>query len=329
MNILITGGAGFIGSHLAAYHLAKRDEVHIVDDLSTGQISNIGALFQNPNFQFQEANILTWDSLKAEVRWSDRIYHMAAIVGVKKVLEDPRAVMATNIAGTERVFRSVAEVNPMSQVVVASSSEVYGFNTKPAFEEADDIVLRSAGRLRWCYAVTKLSDEYLAYAFMKKSNIKVVIARLFNAVGPRQSGKYGMVFPNFIKQAMEGRRVTVFGDGTQTRSFCNVADTVRALDLLASNPAANGEIVNVGSDQEISIGDLAKRIIEHSGTQAIIENISYEEAYGLEFEDITHRRPVLKKLEALTGFRPQWTLDETIDQLIALSKDKNLIKLKQ
>lgn len=329
MNIFITGGAGFIGSHLAAYHLAKGDEVHVVDDLSTGQISNIEALFENPKFQFQEANILTWDGLKAEACWSDRIYHMAAIVGVKKVLEDPRAVMATNIAGTERVFRSVAEVNPMSQVVVASSSEVYGFNTKPAFEETDDIILRSAGRLRWCYAVTKLSDEFLAYAFMKKSNIKVVIARLFNAVGPNQTGKYGMVFPNFIKQALEGRRVTVFGDGNQTRSFCNVADTVCALDLLASTPAANGEIVNVGNDEEISITDLAKRIIERSGKQAAIEYISYEEAYGLEFEDITHRRPVLKKLDKLTGFKPQWTLDATIDQLIALSDHENVNELKR
>lgn len=322
MKILITGGAGFIGSHIAAHHLAKGDEVHVVDDLSTGQIGNIEVLFRDSKFQFQEANILTWDGLKNEARWANRIYHMAAIVGVKKVLEDPRAVMATNIAGTERVFRAVAEVNPLCQIVVASSSEVYGFNTKAQFEETDDIVLRSAGRLRWCYAVTKLADEFLAYSFLKKSNIKVVIARLFNTVGPHQTGKYGMVFPSFIKQASHGKKVTVYGDGTQTRSFCNVEDTVTSLDLLASSPAANGEIVNVGNDQEISIGDLAKLIIERSGNQSDIEFISYEDAYGLDFEDITHRRPVIDKLKTLTGFTPRWSLNETIDQLIELERPK-------
>ncbi len=320
MNILITGGAGFIGSHLAHYHLAKGDAVHVVDDLSTGQITNIAPLFNNPNFQFVEANIVTWDGLKEAARWSNRIYHMAAIVGVKKVLEDPRAVMATNMAGTERVFRAVAEVNPMSQVIVASSSEVYGFNAKSAFVETDDIVLRSAGRLRWCYAITKLADEFLAYSFFKKSHIKVVIARLFNTVGPHQTGKYGMVFPNFIGQAVHGEAVTVFGDGTQTRSFCNVEDTVKALDLLALTPAANGEIVNVGNDHEISIGDLAKLIIQRSGGTSDIEYIAYEAAYGLDFEDITHRRPVIQKLQTLTGFKPQWSLNDTIDQLIALER---------
>ena len=324
MNILITGGAGFIGSHLVAYHLAKGDTVHVVDDLSTGQVSNISAHFQDPHFQFDEANILTWDGLKEAARWSNRIYHMAAIVGVKKVLEDPRAVMATNMAGTERVFRAAAEVNPMTQIIVASSSEVYGFNTKPAFVETDDIVLRSAGRLRWCYAVTKLADEFLAYSFLKKSHIKVVIVRLFNTVGPHQTGKYGMVFPNFIRQAVHGEKVTVYGDGSQTRSFCNVDDTVRALDMLASTPAANGEIVNVGNDDEISIGDLAKLIIERSGSTSGIEYIGYEAAYGLEFEDITHRRPVIQKLQGLTGFKPRWSLYDTIDQLIALERTTGL-----
>lgn len=316
MNVLITGGAGFIGSHLAKYHLEKGDFVHVVDDLSTGVIANISDLFKNPQFQFQEANILIWDGLKEAARWSDRIYHMAAIVGVKKVLEDPRAVMASNISATERVFRAVAEVNPMSQVIVASSSEVYGFNTNASFSENDDVVFRSAGRLRWCYAVTKLADEYLAYSFMKKSNIRVVIARLFNTIGLHQTGKYGMVVPNFIQQAVHGELVTVFGEGSQTRSFCDVRDTVEALNRLASSPLANGEIVNVGNDYEISISDLAQRIIDRSKSSSKITYLSYEMAYGVEFEDITHRRPVLEKLFRLTGFSPQWTLDATIDQLI-------------
>jgi UDP-glucose 4-epimerase len=320
VNIVITGGAGFIGSNLAAYHLAKGDHVYVIDNMSTGSVENIVSLFVNPNFRFHEADILLWDGLDDSIRWANRIYHLAAIVGVKKVLEDPRAVMAANIAGTERVFRAVAAVNPAAQVIVASSSEVYGFNSKAQFSETDDVVFRSGGRLRWCYAVTKLSDEYLAYSFMKRSGIKVVIARLFNTIGPHQIGRYGMVVPRFIDEAINDLPISVYGGGQQTRSFCDVRDTIVALDLLASEPRANGEIVNVGNDREISIQGLAEMVIERSNSESSIHHISYEDAYGIDFEDISHRRPDITKLKALTGFSPKWSLEESLDALITLAK---------
>ena len=320
MNILITGGAGFIGSNLAAYHLDKGDKVFVIDDMSTGCIQNIAPLFSNPNFKFEEADILLWNKLKVPVRWSDRIYHLAAIVGVKKVLEDPRAVMAVNIAGTERVFRTVAAVKPTTQVIVASSSEVYGFSAKDSFSETDDVMLPSGGRLRWGYAITKLADEYLAYAFMKKSGVNVVIVRLFNTIGPNQTGKYGMVVPSFVKQAVHNSPVLVFGGGEQTRSFCDVRDTVLALDLLASNPNSNGEVVNLGNDREISIQGLAELVIVRANSQSNITHVSYRDAYGMDFEDITHRKPNLEKLKRLTGFIPKWSLEASLDALIDIAR---------
>ncbi len=320
MHVLVTGGAGFIGSHLVAYHLERGDRVSIVDNLSTGSIKNIEPFLHNPAFQFYKADILLWDRLKEVVSQVERIYHMAAIVGVKKVLEDPRAVMATNIAATERVFRAVAEVRPDAQVTIASSSEVYGFNTKGGFSETDDIVLRSGARLRWCYAVTKLADEFLAYSFMYKSGINVVIARLFNTIGPRQRGKYGMVVPTFVRQAVNNQPLTIYGDGLQTRSFCDVRDTVVALELLASSPAANGEIVNVGNDQEISILALAALVSKRAGSSSPFVFLSCKEAYGMEIDEITHRRPILDKLHELTGFEPKWLLLDTLDNLISLER---------
>ena len=322
MHILITGGAGFIGSNLAAYHLKKGDTVHVVDDLSTGSLENIRSLLAHPGFTFSQANILIWDAIHDAVRGTDRIYHLAAIVGVKKVLEDPRAVMAVNIAATERLFRAVDAVRPQTKLLIASSSEVYGFNVNQVFKETDDVVLRSGGRLRWCYAITKLSDEYLAYAFLKKSNISVSIVRLFNTIGQHQTGRYGMVVPNFIHQAVHNLPITIYGEGTQTRSFCDVRDTIVAFDLLLSTPGANGEIVNVGNDHEISITELAKLIVKRSGSQSELQYQTYQEAYGLEFEDITHRRPDLDKLRNLTGFKNQWTLEQAIDLLIEQERMK-------
>lgn len=320
MHVLVTGGAGFIGSHLASYHLDRGDSVTVVDDLSTGSLNNLVPMLKNPAFLFHEADILVWEGLKHAVSRADRIYHMAAIVGVKKVLEDPRAVMATNVAATERLFRAVADVRPDAHVTIASSSEVYGFNPKGSFSETDDIVLRSGGRLRWCYAVTKLADEFIAYSFMYKSRINVVIARLFNTIGPRQTGKYGMVVPNFVRQAVNNVPLTIYGDGTQTRSFCDVRDTVVALDLLASTPSANGEIVNVGNDAEISILDLANLIVQRAGSSSSRQFLSYVEAYGMDIDEISHRRPILGKLHALTGFEPKWDLRKTLDNLIALER---------
>jgi UDP-glucose 4-epimerase len=316
MHVLITGGAGFIGSHLAARHLANGDHVYVVDNLSTGSLANIEPFRGHPGFRFDQADILHWGSLDKAVAWADRIYHMAAVVGVKKVLEDPVAVMATNMTGTEKLLRAIHNGGWNPQVIIASTSEVYGFNEKDSFAETDNIVLPSAGRLRWAYAVTKLADEFLAFSYARKYGLNIVVVRLFNTIGPNQVGHYGMVVPSFVKQAVRNQALTVYGEGQQTRSFCDVRDTVVALDRLAGCPEAWGEVVNVGNDEEISIRDLAELIVQRSNSSSPLSFISYKDAYGEEFEDVTHRRPVLNKLRALTGFTPEWTLNETLDDLI-------------
>ena len=316
MHVLITGGAGFIGSHLAARHLENGDHVYVVDNLSTGSLANIEPFRGHPGFRFDEADILHWNGLDKAVAWADRIYHMAAVVGVKKVLEDPVAVMATNMTGTEKLLRAIHNGGWNPQVIIASTSEVYGFNEKDSFAETDHIVLPSAGRLRWAYAVTKLADEFLAFSYARKYGLNIVVVRLFNTIGPNQVGHYGMVVPSFVAQAVRNEPLTVYGEGLQTRSFCDVRDTVVALDRLAGCPEAWGEVVNVGNDEEISIRDLAQIVVQRANSSSPLHFISYKDAYGEEFEDVTHRRPVLNKLRALTGFTPEWTLNETLDDLI-------------
>jgi len=324
MHVLITGGAGFIGSHLAERHLAKGDQVYVVDNLSTGSLANIDPFRGNPAFRFAEADILHWNGLDKAVAWADRVYHMAAVVGVKKVLQDPVAVMATNMTGTERILRAIHLGGWNPQVIIASTSEVYGFNEKDSFAETDNIVLPSAGRLRWAYAVTKLADEFLAFSYARKYGLNIVVVRLFNTIGPNQVGHYGMVVPGFVRQAVSNEPLTVYGEGRQTRSFCDVRDTVVALDRLAGCPEAWGEVVNVGNDQEISIRDLADLIVQRTRSASRLQFISYKDAYGEEFEDVMHRRPVLNKLRALTGFEPEWTLSETLDDLTERERAKNL-----
>ena len=316
MHVLITGGAGFIGSHLAERHLANGDQVYVVDNLSTGSLANLDPFRGNTAFRSTQADILHWNGLDKAVAWADRIYHMAAVVGVKKVLEDPVAVMATNMSGTERILRAIHHGGWNPQVIIASTSEVYGFNTNDCFAETDYIVLPSAGRLRWAYAVTKLADEFLAFSYARKYGLNIVVARLFNTIGPNQVGHYGMVVPSFVRQAVNNEPITVYGEGNQTRSFCDVRDTVVALDRLAACPEAWGEVVNVGNDQEISIRGLAELVVKRARSSSPLQFISYQDAYGEEFEDVTHRRPMLNKLRALTGFTPEWTLNETLDDLI-------------
>ena len=324
MHVLITGGAGFIGSHLAEHHLAGGDQVYVVDNLSTGSLANLEPFRSNPAFRFAEADILHWNGLDKAVAWADRIYHMAAVVGVKKVLEDPVAVMATNMTGTERILRAIHSGGWNPQVIIASTSEVYGFNPNRSFAETDLVVLPSAGRLRWAYAVTKLADEFLAFSYARKYGLNIVVVRLFNTIGPNQVGHYGMVVPTFVKQAVCNESLTVYGEGEQTRSFCDVRDTVVALDHLAGCPEAWGEVVNVGNDQEISIRALAALIVQRAQSASSLRFISYKDAYGEEFEDVTHRRPELNKLRALTGFAPEWTLSDTLDDLIERECAKNL-----
>lgn len=320
MHVVITGGAGFIGSHLAEHHLSKGDKVHVIDNLSTGTFDNVRLFEGHPGYRFSEADILTWPDLDKTMGWADRVYHMAAIVGVFRVLEDPVRVLAVNIAGTERVLRAVKAGGWRPHVIIASSSEVYGQGAgKPEdYLEDAQLSIESGATSRWNYAVSKLADEAFGLSYAREKNGQAItIVRLFNTVGPRQTGRYGMVVPRFVEQALHSHSIKVFGDGTQTRSFCDVRDTVVALDLLASNPATAGEIVNVGNNQEISIRGLAEKVRALAGSTANIELVPYHVAYGLEFDDIRRRCASFDKLRRLTGFRPKWRLDDTLSDLIA------------
>ena len=234
MHVLITGGAGFIGSHLVDLHLARGDQVHVVDDLSTGVRANIVAHDTNPNFRFDQADVLTWDRLGHVVGWADRIYHLAAVVGVYRVIAEPTKVLATNIAGCERLLRAAQEGGWKPQVVLASSSEVYGHNDEEVLHEDQDLVVSSRAGTRWGYSVSKIADEALGLSYAQRFGIPAVIGRFFNTIGPRQIGRYGMVVPRFVAQAVANEPITVFGGGEQTRSFCDVRDTVVALDALAT-----------------------------------------------------------------------------------------------
>jgi UDP-glucose 4-epimerase len=324
MNVLITGGAGFVGSHLVERHLANGDQVYVVDNLSTGSLANLDAFRGRTAFRSIDADILHWSGLDHAVAWADRIYHMAAIVGVKKVLEDPVAVMASSTTGTERLLRAIQNGGRNPQVVIASTSEVYGCNTKSSFAETDDIVLPSAGRLSWVNAVAKVADEFLALSYSREHGLNIVVARLFNSIGPSQAAHHGMVVPSFVRQAISGQPLTIYGEGQQTRCFCDVRDTVVALDQLAGCPEAWGEVVNVGNDQEISIRGLAELVVRRANSGSPLHFIPGKDAYGEEFEDVAHRRPELNKLRALTGFAPTWTLSETLDDLIDRARARNL-----
>lgn len=320
MNVLITGGAGFIGSNLADFHLAKGDSVVAVDDLSTGRESNLAGL-GGGRFRFHKADLLGWKGLENEVAVADRIYHMAAVVGMFHVLADPVSVCRVNIVATERLLEAVANSGRKPQVVMASSSSVYGQTTRPVMREEDELVFASDNGGLTAYGLSKLANEIQGVSYHAKFGIPVTLPRLFNAAGPRQTGTYGFVLPRFIDQAKSGRPLTVFGDGSQTRSFCDVRDTIRALDLLASAPAASGVPVNVGSTREISILDLARLVIERAGSRSDIEFIPFDQAYGCRFAHIMQRHPMVDRLEQLTGFRPRWTLEDTIDDLLRRDPD--------
>lgn len=317
MHVLITGAAGFIGSHLVEHHLAGGDQVHAVDDLSTGSRLNLARFDRHPDFRFTEADVLTWSGLDKAAAWADRVYHLAAVVGMFRVLEDPVRVLATNIAGTERVLRACRAGGWQSRVLIASTSEVYGHGSPGGFEEDSALLVGVDSAPRWNYAVSKLANETFGLSYAReKVPLPVTVVRLFNTVGPRQTGRYGMVVPRFIDQALAGVPIRVFGDGTQSRSFCDVRDTVVALDLLADEPGSVGAVVNVGNRQELSIGELAERVRAYCGSDSPIERVPYEEAYGQAFEDIRRRHASFSRLRQLTGFTPRWTLDDTLLDLI-------------
>src|SRR3990167_3296901 len=316
MNILITGGYGFIGSHLAEYHLNRGDHAYIIDNLSTGSLDNISTFINHPLFHFEETNILTWPDLNKTINWADRVYHLAAVVGVYRVLAEPIEVVATNIAGCERVLRAVAASQWQPRTIIASSSEVYGHSQQPRQNESDTLIMESSTNARWSYSISKLADEALGTAYYRKKNSPITIVRMFNTTGSRQTGRYGMVLPRFIQQALHNEPITVYGNGTQTRCFCDVRDMITILNLLAESKTSIGKIVNVGHKREISINDLAKLVKEHAKSFSEIQYIPYKVAYQEEFSDIQRRRPDLSLLHELIQFKPNYTLEQTIDSLI-------------
>jgi UDP-glucose 4-epimerase len=319
-RILITGGAGFIGSHLAERLLDSGKEVAILDDLSTGRFENIAHLVGRPGFSFAIASITDTPVLDRLASESHAIVHLAAAVGVKLVVERPVQTIETNIMGAEAVLKSEARYR--AKILIASTSEVYGKGTRVPFREDDDVVLGPTSRSRWAYAASKMVDEFLGLAYYHKYNLPVVIARLFNTVGPRQTGRYGMVVPRFVQQAMKGDPITVYGDGSQSRCFCDVSDTVRALETLLEEDDAVGRVYNVGSTEEVTILELARRVKALLDSDSPIEFIPYAQAYAPGFEDMQRRVPDISRIRALTGWQPQLQLNDILQRVAAWQQNR-------
>ena len=324
MRVLITGGAGFIGSHLAESHLEKGDEVYIIDDLSTGSIENIRFLQDDSAYKnklFVHINtILNHDLMLELTGICDVVYHLAAAVGVQTILDKPLESIVTNIQGTEKVLEMCNKFK--KRVLIASTSEVYGKHMHAPLVETDNIIYGPSSKFRWSYAASKLMDEFTALAHHRTNGLEVIITRLFNTVGPRQTGAYGMVIPRFVAQALKNEPITVFGDGNQTRTFTYVKDVVDALMALMASKQAIGEVVNVGGVEEISILDLARKIIEMTGSTSEIKLIPYEEAFGKDFEDMQRRVPSTEKLMAIAGQVPDKSLEFILTQVVEYIKGK-------
>ncbi len=313
MRYLVTGGAGFIGSHLSEALLGAGGEVFVVDDLSTGRAANIEPLKANPRFHYRVDSVMNGPLVAELVDEADVVFHLAAAVGVFLVVESPVRTIETNVRGTETVLHHAAKKR--RKVVLASTSEVYGSSQSARFREDDDLVLGPPTQGRWSYACSKALDEFLALAYHRERGLPAVIVRLFNTVGPRQTGRYGMVIPRFVAQALAGGPITVYGDGTQTRAFCHVADTVRALVGLAGDDRAVGQIFNIGSDREISMNDLAERVRRIANPSAAIAHVPYDEAYAPGFRDMLRRVPDIAKLRAFLAFEPSVPIDGIIESV--------------
>jgi nucleoside-diphosphate-sugar epimerase len=320
MHALITGGAGFIGSHLAEALLAHGDSVFVLDNLSTGAMENIVHLKGRAGFEYFIDSVENEGLLAELVDRSDVVFHLAAAVGVKLIVEQPVRTIETNVHGTEIVLKHANKKKKL--VVIASTSEVYGKSEDVPFREDSDLVLGPTPKHRWAYACSKAIDEFLALAYWKERQLPVIVVRFFNTVGPRQTGQYGMVIPNFVRQALAGEAITVFGDGTQQRSFTHVADVVHALLKLVKEPKAVGQVINIGNTGEISIQKLAERVRELSGSKSPIKLVPYEEAYESGFEDMPRRVPDLSKVTALIGYKPRFSLDDILTQVIEYFRGK-------
>ena len=314
MRVLVTGGSGFIGSHLTEALLRDGHEVVVLDDLSTGRLENLQGVQGHPRFTVHLGSVLDEALVQKLVDEVDMVYHLAAAVGVRLILERPVETIETNIVGTEMVLR--AATGKRARVVLASTSEVYGKNDAVPLSEEDDRILGPTTKSRWSYACSKAIDEFLGLAYYREREVPVVILRFFNTVGPRQTGQYGMVVPRFARQALDGEPITVYGDGRQSRAFTDVEDAVRATVALSMSPAAVGEVVNVGSSEEVTIGELAERVKRLAGSRSPLVFVPYEEAYQPGFEDLRRRVPSIAKAERVVGYRPRVPLDETLRRVL-------------
>jgi UDP-glucose 4-epimerase len=318
-KILITGGAGFIGSHLAESYLAEGEEIVILDDVSTGSFKNIQPLLENPQtknrIRFIKDTILNAVELERWIEQVDVVVHLAAAVGVRYIIENPLHSLIVNLNGTESVLRLCDKYS--KPVFIASTSEVYGKQTHAPLRETDDSNFGPTSKSRWSYAGGKMMDEFFSLAYHQSEDLRVVVARLFNTVGPRQKGTYGMVIPRFVQQALSGEPLTVYGDGQQTRTFTHVSEVVSCIKALVDSPEAYGKVVNIGGVEEVSILDVAERIIAKTQSDSEIVMIPYDEAYPKDFEDMQRRVPSTERLQSLIGFAPELQLDRILDDVIA------------
>ena len=315
MRVLITGGAGFVGSHLSEALLERGDEVFILDNLSTGSIDNVVHLKGHPRFHYTIDTVANEPVVAELIDRCDIVVHLAAAVGVKLIVEQPVHTIETNVHGTEVVLKHANKKKKL--VLIASTSEVYGKSTDVPFREDADLVLGPTTKHRWAYACSKMIDEFLALAYWKERKLPVIVVRLFNTVGPRQTGQYGMVIPNFVRQALAGQPITVFGDGTQSRSFTYVGDVVRAMVALIDEPRAIGQVFNIGNGRnEITIGQLAAKVKKMTGSSSEIVLIPYDQAYEAGFEDMPRRVPDISRIRALVGYKPTVELDEILTRVI-------------
>ena len=319
MRALITGGAGFMGSHLAERLLAEGHEVWVLDDLSTGAMRNIDPLMENASFHFRLGSVTDEALVGPMVDRVDVVFHLAAAVGVKLIVANPTRTIETNIRGSEVVLKAAARKGKLT--IIASTSEVYGKGVRIPYAEDDDLLLGPTSKSRWGYACSKAIDEYLALAYAKERDLPVLIVRFFNTVGPRQTGRYGMVVPTFVRQGIQGEDITVYGTGEQRRCFADVSDVLDALLKLVDTPSALGQVFNVGSDQEISINGLAELVRQATGAESRIVHAPYEEAYEDGFEDLQRRVPDLGKLEAAIGYKPSTPVEAIVDRVIAYARE--------
>jgi UDP-glucose 4-epimerase len=320
VRALITGGAGFIGSHLAEVLLERGDEVSIIDNLSTGSIDNIAHLKGQPGFRYTIDTIANEPLLAELIDSCDVVFHLAAAVGVRLIVEEPVRTIETNVHGTEVVLKHANKKKKL--VLIASTSEVYGKSVQVPFSEDGDLQLGATTRHRWAYACSKAIDEFLALAYWKERKLPVIIVRLFNTVGPRQTSRYGMVLPTFVRQALAGQPITVHGDGTQSRCFGYVGDVVGALAKLVREPAAIGEVFNIGHDEEVTIGALARKVKALTSSASEIVTVPYDLAYEAGFEDMARRVPDLSKIRRIIGYEPRVSLDQIITEVIEFTRER-------